>query len=379
MLEPRSPLRPEIPMIDHATLQEAIEQRRAEPLNYMDLEYARLLETVNHYPRGSVVLPDGSVLPGYPAIGRIHSLEAGLPRQFENPFWAEEKIDGFNIRILRWGGQVYAFSRGGFVCAFSTDRVPDFVDPGIFDAEPDLVLCAEIAGPDTPYLEGSTPRVEHDVGLFVFDLMRLGQPGFVPQAEKFALMETHALPPAPLHGRFSPQDSEALGRVIRQLDTEGAEGLVLKTDDGVHRAKYVTGESCINDIRVCSEQLLDLPPEYFTNRLIRLAVFAAEHPPSDPDALEHELGGALLAGLGSAVHKSRKEGRVSHTYRCRFREHAAALRFIEHMRITGGRHVRFREGMPRREGAYWLLEFERLFDRITGTLASALAGDRQYD
>ncbi|WP_038051473.1 RNA ligase [Thioalkalivibrio sp. ALJ1] len=366
-------------MIDRDTLQQAIEHHRAEVLKFEGLEYARLLEPVNHYPRGSVVLPQGAVVPGYPSIGRIQSLEAGLPRQFDQPFWAEEKIDGFNVRMLRLDGALYAFSRGGFVCAFSTDRVPDFIDPAVFDAEPDLVLCAEIAGPDTPYLEGSTPRVSEDVQLFVFDLMRLGQPGFLPQDEKFALIERHHLPPAPLHGQFTPQDTEALGQLIRKLDAEGAEGLVLKTADGIHRAKYVTGESCINDIRVCAEQLLDLPPEYFTNRLTRLAIYLAEHPPEDRASLEWELGVALLAGLDGAIGKSRTVGRVSHTYRCRFREEAGARRFIHHMQTTGGRHVRFVEGTPYQEGGYWVLEFERLFDRITGTLASALAGDRQYD
>lgn len=366
-------------MIDHATLQQAIANERAEALAFDGLEYARLLDRVNRYPRGSVVLSDGAVVPGYPAIGRIQSLEAGLPRQFDQPFWAEEKIDGYNVRILRRDGRIHAFSRGGFVCAFSTDRVPEFLDPAVFDAEPDLVLCAEIAGPDTPYLEGSTPRVEHDVDLFVFDLMRLGEPGFLPQAEKFALMERHGLPAAPLHGQFTPQDTDALGRLIRQLDAEGAEGLVLKSDDGQYRAKYVTGGSCINDIGVCSEQLLDLPPEYFTNRLIRLAVYLAEHPPRDPAAVERELGRALLAGLDTAVEKSRHDGRVSHTYRCRFRERAGARRFIEHMQATGGRHVRFHPDTPRREGSYWVLEFERLFDHMAGTLGSALAGERQYD
>ncbi|WP_018138433.1 MULTISPECIES: RNA ligase [unclassified Thioalkalivibrio] len=366
-------------MIDHETLQDAVANRRAEALTFDGLEYARLLEPVNHYPRGSVVLPDGSIIPGYPAIGRIQSLEAGLPRQFDQPFWAEEKIDGFNVRILRWHGRIYAFSRGGYVCAFSTDRVTDFMDPVIFDAEPDLILCAEIAGPDTPYLEGSTPRVAHDVGLFVFDLMRLGQPGFVPQPEKFSLIEHHALPPAPLHGQFTPHDTQALGQLIRRLDEEGAEGLVLKTVDGQHRAKYVTGSSCISDIRVCSEQLLDLPPEYFTNRLTRLAIFLSEHPSRHHTDLEQILGDALLSGLYGAVGQHRRQGHVGHRYRCRFRERANALHFMNHMRATGGRHVAFADDAPRQEDGYWLLEFDRQFDRITGTLASALAGERQYD
>jgi len=366
-------------MIGQEQLDDAIEHGRAQPLAFGDLEYARLLEPIAGYPRGSVVLPGGAVLPGYPSIARIQSLEAGLPRTFTGAFWAEEKIDGFNVRILCRDGEVYAFSRGGFVCAFSTDRATEFFDPAVFEAEPDLVLCAEIAGPDTPYLEGSPPQIREDVELFVFDMMRLGQTEFLPQAEKFALLERHHLPSAPLHGRFAPDDLEALGALIRQLDDAGVEGLVLKTEVGNHRAKYVTGSSCIADIRVCAEQLLDLSPEYFTHRLTRLAVFLAEHPPRDTAAVERELGQALLVGLGDAVNKSRQVGRVSHRYRCRFRQRENVRRFREHMETTGGRHVRFVEGTPRREGDYWVLEFERLFDHMTGTLSSALAGDRQFD
>ena len=366
-------------MIEGAQLEEAIALGRAQALHHDDLEYVRLLEQTGGYPRGSVVLPEGSVLPGYPSIGRIQSLEAGLPRRFREPFWAEEKIDGFNVRILRRGEALYAFSRGGFICPFSTDRVPEFVDPSVFDAEPDLILCAEIAGPDTPYLEGSTPRVARDVDLFVFDMMRLGVPGFLPQADKFALLERHGLPVAPVHGQYRPDDIDPLRRLILRLDAEGAEGLVLKTDDGRERAKYVTGGSCVTDIRVCAEQLLDLPPQYFTNRLTRLAIFLAEHPGADSDAMARTLGRAFLEGLDEAVAKSRRQGRVSHRYRCRFRKEENARRFIAHLGDTGGRHVRVAAGMPRAEGDYWLLEFERLFDHMTGTLSSALRGDSQFD
>lgn len=36
-------------MIDHETLQDAVANRRAEALTFDGLEYARLLEPVNHY------------------------------------------------------------------------------------------------------------------------------------------------------------------------------------------------------------------------------------------------------------------------------------------------------------------------------------------
>jgi putative ATP-dependent DNA ligase len=365
--------------MDRQVLADALAQGRAESHHFEGLEYARLTETVTGYPRGSVVLPDGVVVPGYPSIARIHSLASGLRQQFQGPFWAEEKIDGYNIRVLCHEGRVYAFSRGGFVCAFSTDRLPDFLPPGVFEREPGLVLCAEIAGPDNPYLEGSPPFVTKDVQLFVFDMMRKSQPGFLPQTEKMRQIEQLGLPATRIFGRFLPSDVDALRDLILQLDREGAEGLVLKAEFGETRSKYVTGRSNITDIHVCSTQLLDLPPEYFTNRLMRLAMFVTEHgQQGDPD-LERSLGRAFLSGLDRAVAGSREHGRVDHRYRCRFRERRNALHFIAHMLATGGQRVRIAPGMPHEEDGYWLLEFERVFDRMTGTLATALAGATQFD
>ncbi|WP_110619809.1 RNA ligase [Thioalkalivibrio sp. ALE21] len=369
--------------MDAATLDQALEQGRAREQQFARLTSHRLLESVDGFPRGSVVLPDGRVLPGYPSIARIQSLAAGLPRQFDGPFRAEEKIDGFNVRILREGDAIYAFSRGGFVCPFATDRVPDFVDPQVFEEDPELILCAEIAGPDTPYMEGTSAQVEDDIGLFVFDMMRRDHAGFLPHADKQRRIERHGLPQPAQHGVFHPDELEALRHRILELDARGVEGLVLKAEDNGTRAKYVTGRSCINDIRVCSGQLLDLPAEYFTHRLMRLAVFLTEHGHTGDPEIERALGRAFLEGMDDAVASSEQTGHVGQHYRCRFRERANALRFIEHMRTTGGRHVRVDPASPQpetgeREG-YWRVDLERRFDRMTGTLASALRGDSQFD
>lgn len=365
--------------MDHQTLMNALELGRAVQQRFENLEYIRLTETVCGYPRGSVVLPDSTVIPGYPSIARIHSLSAGLREQFRGHFWAEEKIDGYNVRILSHQGRAYAFSRGGFVCPFSTDRLPDLMPMSVFDAEPDLVLCAEIAGPENPYLEGSPPHIERDVRLFIFDMLRKGQPGFLPQNAKMRLLEQHSLPATRIFGRFRSTEVEPLRMLILQLDGEGAEGLVLKAEVDGNRAKYVTGRSNVTDIQVCSAQLLDLPPEYFTNRLMRLALFVTEHSQQGNPELERSLGQAFLQGLDQAVERSRDSGRVHHRYRCRFRERRNALHFIEHMAATGGQRVRMAPGVPRQEDGYWTVEFDRVFDRMTGTLSTALSGAVQFD
>lgn len=365
--------------MDGNTLDEALARGKAERCRFESLDYLRFSDAFAGVPRGTVRLPDGRLLPGYPSIGRIQSLARGLRRQYAEPFWAEEKIDGFNVRIARHEGRLYAFSRGGFVCPFSTDRLPDLLDEAVFWAEPDLILCAEIAGPENPYLEGAPPQVTEDVALFVFDALRAADGRFLEPTAKAALGERFGLPMARSFGRFTADDQAALAALIRQLDAEGSEGLVFKGEGAGGRTKYVTGRSNVADIALCSEQLLDLPPEYFTNRLLRLALYVDEHGEAGDEALERELGHAFLAGLQRAVARSREHGRVGHPFRCRFRERRNAEHFIAHLDATAGRRVRIAEDSPRREGDYWVLEFERILQRMTGTLANVLAGQAQYD
>ena len=174
---------------------EALERRKARWESYGDCRYLRLTDDFRGYPKGTLAW-QGHIIPGYPRIGRIFRLEQGLAQQFAGPFWMEEKIDGFNVRIFCSDGEMLALSRGGYVCPFATDRVPDFLPPTLFEAHPDLVLCAELAGPDNPYTQGGPSFVREDVRLFVFDMMRLGQPGFLSQNERWELCAAFGLPTA---------------------------------------------------------------------------------------------------------------------------------------------------------------------------------------
>lgn len=365
--------------MDNWTVNDALERGRAERLHFGSLSYVRFVDERPGIPRGTAVLGDSMMIPGYPSIGRIQVLASGLQRHYAGGFWAEEKMDGFNVRILRHGDEVYAFSRGGFICPFSTDRVPELMNTSIFDEHPELIVCAEIAGPENPYVEGSPPQVPEDVQLFVFDMMHKGREGFLPQEQKLDLVDHYGLPSARCFGRFRANEVDRVRALIMELDASGGEGLVFKGAADERRTKYVTGRSNITDIALCSEQLLDLPSEYFTNRLIRLAVFAHENGQRDDPDLQQALGKAFLGGLHQAMDRSLEQGRVGHVFRCRFRLERNALRFMDHLRSTGGSRVRMADDGPRREGDYWVLEFERILERMTGTLSNTLAGGFQYD
>ncbi|MCX8049580.1 MAG: RNA ligase [Methylohalobius sp.] len=359
-------------------LPDALRQRRAQAKTFKDLTYTHYTDDFKHIPRGTFVF-DQTVVFGYPHIGRVLALEAGIKAHFKAPFWAEEKINGYNVRITQIQGQVIALTRGGFICPFTTDRLPDLMPLAIFQQHPELVVCAEVAGPDNPYLESSPPFIAKDVQLFVFDLMTQDRIGFLPQREKQVKIQHFGLPAVPLHGYFQPNEATKIAELILKLHRERREGLVFKEDsDRDHRAKYVTGSSCIDDLRVTSDNLLDLPPEYFINRLLRLSLFVEEHALPATAELKQALGGAFLDGLSAAMESYRSTHHVSKRFRCRFRHKESALTLLDHLKHSS-RHIQILQHDLYQEDGYFVLEFERIYPALTGMLGDLLAGRMIYD
>jgi len=346
--------------------------------HFGNLRYQRVTDKLGDLPRGTCMFGE-TVIWGYPSIGRILRLESGLREQFCAPLWVEEKMDGYNVRICQVAGRVLALTRGGFVCPFTLDRLADLMDLRILDEHPELVVCAEVAGPENPYLHGHPPRVAEDVALFVFDLMRRGMPGYLPQREKLALIERYGLPAAPVLGHFQPTEWRRIGEILQQLNASGGEGVVLKEDSArSHRAKYVTSNSSISDIRLTIQSIKQLPPEYFINRVLRLVLFLDEQQISRDRALAEGLGDAFLDGLFSAIEQVKHEHRVYERYRCRFRDRRNAERLLRRIR-AGDRHIQVVQRSLERVGDYYVLEFDKVLPNMTGLLGHVMSGGLVYD
>lgn len=283
------------------------------------------------------------------------------------------------MRIFRHGDAILALTRRGYVCPFTTDRLPDLLDLRLFADQPELVLCAEVAGPENPYNEGSPPFIATDVQLFIFDVMRRNQPGFLSHPEKIRLLDAYGLPGVPQHGRYEPHASAALEQRVMQLDREGREGLVFKEDSpGDRRVKYVTGRINLSDIRVSEGSIQQLPPEFFMHRILRLALFLEEHGIAPTPALQQELGQSLLNGALNAIHQYQAEHKVCHHFRCRFRQRAnAELLFQSLETLLGKGQVRRHRLEP--EGQFYRLEFSKVLPRTTGLLGHILKGGIIFD
>jgi len=365
-------------VIDVSVIREAILKNKARKEEFKDLEYIRFTDDYKDIPRGTAIFKD-FIIWGYPHIGRIFQVSSGIREQFEKPFWVEEKVDGYNVRIFRYKDEIYAMTRGGYVCSFTTDRLPDFIDLKFFEDYPDLVLCMEVAGPENPYVEESPGYIKKDVMFFLFDVMKKGERRFLPYREKLNLIDKYGLPSVERFGLYSFDDDKKLKNLLKQLNEEKREGVVLKEDsDRDKRVKYITLWANLNDIKVTSLNMLGVPPDYYTNRLLRLALFMDEEGIPISNELYQELGKAFLEGILQACAMSKEEGKVYRTFRCRFRKKENALVFVKQMKHASS-HVQIIQRKLEKKGNYYVLEFDRVYLSMTGMLGHILKGGSVFD
>jgi putative ATP-dependent DNA ligase len=351
---------------------------RARPARLGRWQYLRFVHKFGTIPEGTAVFDDSAIW-GYPKIGRILWLESGIKTHFEGAFWVEEKIDGYNVRIFRHGEDILALTRRGYICPFTTDRLTDLLNTRIFEIHPDVVLCAEVAGPENPYNEGSPPFISEDVQLFVFDMMYQGQAGFVPHRQKIQLLESYDLPGVPQFGLYRPADVESLRALLLRLDHDGREGILLKEDGPRdYRVKYVTGHINISDIRVSERGIKQLPPEFFMHRVLRLALFLEDQQIAATPSLCQELGEALITGIVDAARQYESHHKVFHVYRCRFRQRANAELLMRTMRRLLGKSL-VEQHRLEREGEFYRLEFAKIMPRTTGLLGHIRGGGIIFD
>lgn len=362
----------------HRTIALARERKRARLTEIGPWKYLQFVGKVRTIPEGTVIF-DEHMIWGYPKIGRILQLDTGIRTQFQQPFWIEEKIDGYNVRIFRHQDAILALTRRGYICPFTTDRLDDLIDRRLFAEHPELVLCAEVAGPGNPYCEAHPPFVPEDVQLFAFDIMRLDQPGFLPYRDKIQLLDAYRLPGVPRFGRYQASDLEKIRGLLLKLDREGREGIVFKEDSPEdRRVKYVTGSTNISDIWANEGSVQQLPPEYFMHRILRLTLFMEEHGLEPTADIHRELGRSLIETITKAVEQYRRHHKVFHTFRCRFRQRANAELMMQAMHHLLGEN-QVRQHSLTQEGDYYRLEFEKILPRTTGLLNHLLSGGIAYD
>ena len=357
-------------------LKRALDKGVLDEGDYFDLHYYRISDDMGKYKRGTVISGE-KVIFSYPSIMRIMRLREGIKAHFKKPFFVEEKVDGYNVRIAKLKGHIVAITRGGFVCPFSTDRLRDFADfEKFFNDNPDLVIAGEIAGPENPYIEVYPPYIKEDVQFFAFDVFKVGERKPLPPETRYELLEKYNIPQVRRFGRFSPSQAEAVREIVLKLNDEGIEGIIMKSPEKV--VKYTTININVSDIDADSWLILEMPGNFYTSRIARIG-FALDEFGIEPDEeFFKRVGRAFIEGFLRGIKKFKEKGRISYTYRLRFNDDAHLAMFLDHIKNVS-QNLKVRVVKIYREGAKHILEFEKVFLESTSAFSQIMHGGGIYD
>lgn len=290
------------------------------------IKYIRFREEFRSIARGTVIIKPRRIIWGFPHIKRIFTLEKGIERNIKaETFYAEEKIDGFNLRVAKVNGNLFAFSRGGFVDWFSTEKIREMGLEDFFDDYPNCILCGEMIG-NTPYTQ---PTAGFDVKLFVFDIDE-GDGSYLKPKDKYGLLRKYGIESVPLLGTFRKNELAKIKQLALMLLKRKKEGMVIKSENRSDIVKYVTPYADIDDIYRNMALLFDMPAGFFIQRVLRSAFFIKDFQ-LDRDDYGRELGLACYNGLMERLSALEGGGRAAERYEILIKNEETWGRILKHM------------------------------------------------
>ncbi len=336
---------------------ESLDDHSIIPDEFDGVTYYRVVKKTGQLQKGTVIT-DSGIIYDFPRIARIMQLENGIRLTFNNPFYVEEKVDGYNVRITKVRDKVLAFTRGSYVCPFSTDRLVDFFNyEDFFNENPDLIVCGEIAGPENPYNGETPPYVTEDVSFFAFDIRTNNSDRQVPMENRYKLFDKYEIPTVTRFGRYTSSDTKDIKKHIQDLDEKGCEGLVFKpTDPSEKTVKYVTSGSCLRDMKAASPLMIEYQAEFFTNRMLRSLFYLLEHGLHLNEEFLKKTGEALLQPLFESVKKVADGEMITERFKVRFNKKRNIKKMFEHFH-----KCKVDANLVRQEkvGQHWHVEFIR--------------------
>jgi len=313
--------------------------RRIRVMRYRDLEYLVFTRETFGLAEGSVILAGREPLAihGYPSIRRLAFLEA-VTRYMPGDFVVEEKMDGYNVRMVVYGDRVLGITRGGYICPYTTARLTRLYMDKLhgFEREyPGYVLVGEVVGSENPYVPVEYPEAR-GFDIFIFDLMEAGS--LKPLSLRDEVVEKYGLRRVRVLGVLGKRDTWRLWEIIEELDRGGREGVVFK--DPLHRVKplkYTTISTNIGDLVSGMRYPFDEGRSFLFPRILRLIAqgFEMEWDQKRLEEIACRLGKAILEPAIESLRRRASGKLVAPEYRLVFPSEEDLSDFLEYMDSLG--------------------------------------------
>ncbi|MEM2934008.1 MAG: RNA ligase [Halobacteria archaeon] len=338
--------------------------------------YFRFDRGIRQIETGTVIFASGEVIRGFPKIRRAMTI-AAIARNFSGleRVVIEEKMNGYNVRLAKAGGKVYAFTRGGLICPYTTEKAIELIDVDFFEDNPELMLCGEMVGPDNPYVPKTVYGVK-SVDFFIFDIKEKETGKSMPVKQRIELLNKYKIRSVKVFGEYEVMELERkVKEIIRKLGRAGREGIVVKDPNMlVPPIKYTSSESTCADLRYAFQFFNEYGQDFFFSRIIREGFQAVDFNESRRKIIEraHRLGESILLPMVESIKKCKEGKQIFENAHIRVRSLKTIEEFEAHLRRLGVEAI-FDEPKRDSDGSY-AVNIRKLMQSTTDKTKAVLKG-----
>ncbi len=324
-------------------LQELVEKRNLQQ-NWD--EYNNIYRFEGHVPN----LEDGTVLidksgsfeliRGFPKINRAMLLGPAVKKKFGeiDSVAVEEKMNGYNVRVIDYKSKLIAFTRSGHVCPYSTERVQKFLKRDFFLDHPDIIVYGEMVGPENPYVQKYVYNIE-SLKFFVFDMRYKDSGEALPVHKRRELAEEYDFDQVILFGEFSISEApEKITEIIKELGKKGHEGVVIKDPEMVLQPiKYTCSESNCSDLHHAFKFYNETGRDFLFSRVVREGFQSYEWEENEENFQKRclRLGESLLTPMKKTIAQVQAGQRISDDFKIRVGDRETIHKFSSYLQRFG--------------------------------------------
>jgi len=316
------------------------------------------------------------IVRGFPKISRTLLLYPALIKHFSScrKVAVEEKMNGYNVRVALIGDEIVAITRGGFICPYTTQKANGPKERDFFRDHPDLVLCGEMVGPDSPYV----PKTFYNIGsldFFVFDIREKNSGNPMPVSERRRLMKDYGIKSVHLFGEFDVSEVHTeITEIIRSFGNTLREGVVIKDPQmNIPPVKYTSSLSNCQDLRYAFEFYNDFGRDFFFGRVCREAFQSVEWDEDEERTRNRcqKLGESILLPMISTIKKKKAGERIAENVQIRVGNLNSVSEFEEYLRFLGIDAV---FETPEKTGDEYLVRIKKIHQSTNDKTETILGG-----
>lgn len=276
------------------------------------------------------------VIRGFPKIRRTLMLHPALEKHFQKEVAVEEKMNGYNVRIALVDGEIIAFTRGGYICPYTSRKASQILDlDQFFNDYPQMVICGEMVGTLNPYVSHYYPEVGK-LGFRIFDLREKLTNAPLPLMTKRELLADYNLEPVKLLGVFPVEEApQKIMELVIELGEHDREGVVMKDPQmQLEPLKYTSSQAQAAELEYALSFPFDLAKAFLFSRIIREGFQSHEIGESDDKRRKRALrmGESILYPMLETISKVENGELAAEDLLIEVENQEEADEFIRHLR-----------------------------------------------